>query len=141
MRTLARAGQVATLMLSLGAVCGCGGRSTMGATCSNGVEIIVSPTSATANHTAAPPANQIQFVGVAHPTASPPGCPVPQWVALSFATWSNPNPGAIQISSANNSTNGTAVCLASTNGAVTLTGTFTQVVSTPVTESVQLTCE
>jgi hypothetical protein len=142
MRSLARSSPAAALMLSLGAVCGCGGKSIMAGACSNSVEVIVSPTSATANHTAAPPANQAQFIGVAHPTASPPGCPVPEWVALSYGTWSNPDPSAIQISSANNSTNGTAVCLAPTSGAVTLTGTFTQSpLTTPATVSVQLTCE
>jgi hypothetical protein len=142
MRTLIRACLVVTLILSLGAVCACGGRSTM-ANCSSGAEVIVSPTSAAANHSAAPPANQVQFVGVAHPTATPPGCPLPQWVALSYGTWSNPDPNAIQISSASDATNGTAICTAPTNGAVTLTGTFNSPAlgTSPVTKSVQLTCE
>lgn len=140
MRTLIRASLAVTLVLSLGAVCGCGGKSTMDS-CSYSVVIRVNPTSATANHSGNPPANQIQFVGAAYPTATPPSCPVPASSALSFATWSNPDPSAIQISSANDSTNGAAVCKASTSGAVTLTGTFTQMVPTPVTKSVQLTCE
>lgn len=64
----------------------------------------------------------------------------PQVVAREYATWSNPDPAAIQISSADDLTNGTAVCKAPTDGPVTLTGTFSQMVSGPATKTVQLTC-
>ncbi|MGH9606238.1 MAG: hypothetical protein ACRD3N_11135 [Terracidiphilus sp.] len=80
---------------------------------------------------------------MARPTG-PPGCPIPQWVALVYANWSNPAPDAIQISSTNDATSGTAVCLAPTDGAVTLTGTFGPggvVGTTPIAKTVQLTCE
>lgn len=108
--------------------------------CSLSETVRVTPLSATVNHAAAPPANQIQFVASAAPTA-PPGCPVPAWVVRVYGTWSNPDPTAIQISSANDSTNGTALCKLPTNGPVTLTGTFSQqTVSNPATETVQLTC-
>ncbi len=69
-----------------------------------------------------------------------PGCAVPTWIAIVYGTWSNPDPTDIQISSAIDNTNGTAVCKAATNGAVTLTGTFNQLVPAPVTKTVQLTC-
>jgi hypothetical protein len=138
MRTFVRADLIAGLFIAITVICGCGGNPV--ATCTDSIVVTVAPSSATVNHAAAPPGNQVQFVGYAAPTA-PPGCPVPEWIAIDYATWSNPDPAAIQISSANDSTNGTAVCEAPTNGAVTLTGTFTQLVLTPVTKSVQLTCE
>jgi hypothetical protein len=138
MRTCILTGLSGGLFGALTFVSGCGGVSPV--PCSLTTVITVSPLSATVNHAAAPPANQVQFIGTAAPTA-PPGCPVPQWIALDFATWTNPDPTDIQISSANDSTNGTAVCKAPTSGAVTLTGTFTQLVSSPVTKSVQLTCQ
>lgn len=117
---------------------GCAGNPSL--ICNLKVEIQVSPASAVVNHAAAPPANQIQFSGFAVPTA-PSGCPIPDWVAGIPATWSNPDPAAIRISSANDATNGTAVCIAPTNGAVTLTGTFTETLPSPVTKTVQLTCD
>ena len=138
MRTFIPAGLSGGLFGALTFISGCAAMSP--APCSITVEVTVSPASATVNHAAVSPANQVQFVGTALPTA-PPGCAVPAWVAIDHAQWTNPDPSAIQISSANDSSNGTAVCKAPTNGAVTLTGTFTQLVSSPVTKSVQLTCE
>ena len=132
-----QAGVLAGLLAALAADCGCGGKSTL--SCVVSVTVSVSPMTAVINHAVAPPGNQIQFVAMAAPTA-PAGCAVPQWIARVYGTWSNPDPTAIQISSANDNTNGTAVCKAATNGAVTLTGTFTQLVPAPVTEAVQLTC-
>ncbi|MGA2571617.1 MAG: hypothetical protein ABSF23_13955 [Terracidiphilus sp.] len=138
MAAFIRGNLLIALFAGLALVCGCGGNPAVN--CSLGdVEVRVTPTSATIDHAAAPPGNQIQFVGVAQPTA-PIGCPLPTWVAISHATWSNPDPVDIQISSANDATNGTAICKSPTNGAVTLTGTFTQVVTTPVAKTVQLTC-
>lgn len=128
-----------TLLLAAPLVlCGCGG-----STCSSSWEIQISPTSAMVSHSAAPPKNQTQFIAIAAPTAQA-GCAIPQVVAREFPTWSNPDPAAIQISSADDLTNGTVVCKAPTNGPVTLTGTFTQMVSPmvsgPATKTVQLTC-
>jgi hypothetical protein len=140
MRTVIRAGLLGGFFGGVALVSGCGADSNSIGECSITVVVTVSPPSATVNHAAAPPGNQVQFVGTAAPTA-PQGCPVPEWVAIDYATWTNPDPTDIQISSANDSTNGTAVCKAYTNGPVTLTGTFTQLVSSPVTKSVQLTCE
>lgn len=115
----------------------------MNGDCELGTQVTVSPTSATANHAAASPGNQAQFVGRGSYVVLTPGksCGIPAIVWSPYGTWSNPDPTAIQISSANDSTNGTAVCSAATNGPVTLTGTFTQGLTTPVTKSVQLTCE
>ena len=137
MRTLIRAGLLAVLLAAEAVLLGCSGNPQL--SCTGSVQIAVNPASATISHTATPPANQVQFVATARPTA-PEGCPIPQWIAIVYGTWSNPDPTDITISSANDSTNGTAVCKLPTNGAVTLTGTFTQMVSTPVTKTVQLTC-
>lgn len=137
MRFLGRVDQVAGVLAALAVLSGCGGRAAM--TCNITWEVQVAPASATVNHAAAPPGNQAQFVGTAWPTA-PAGCPVPALSALDYGSWSNPDPADIQISSADNSTNGTAVFEAPTNGPVTLTGTFTQFVSSPVTKTVQLIC-
>lgn len=132
-----RASYLAGLLAAVTADCGCGGKPSL--SCSINTVISVNPTSAVVNHAASPPGNQVQFGAIASPTA-PDGCPVPQWLANVYGTWSNPDPTAITISSANDATNGTAVCKAATNGPVTLTGTFTQLVPTPVTRTVQLTC-
>jgi hypothetical protein len=138
MRTFIRAGSIAGLLCLVSITCGCAGNPTI--SCKGSVVISVNPPSATLNHSAAPPGNQVQFVATAAPTA-PPGCPVPQWIAIVYGTWTNPDPTDIQISSTSDSTNGTAVCKATTNGPVTLTGTFSQMVQTPVTKTVQLTCD
>lgn len=142
MRSFIRAGLLPVLFAAVAIVCGCGGNSQIG--CTLETVITVSPTSATVNHAAAPPANQVQFIGVGG-YAAPPGedCAVPALSWIAYGTWSNPDPTDITISSADDSTNGTAVCVAPTNGAVTLTGTFPSAQLSPqsVTKSVQLTCE
>ena len=137
MRTLLRGGGVGFLFAILSALCGCSGNPSV--SCNLSTVISVAPTSATVDHAAAPPGNQVQFVGYARPTA-PPGCAIPAWVAIAYATWSNPDPTDIEISSADDSTNGTAVCKTPTDGSVTLTGTFGQPASGPITKSVQLAC-
>jgi len=143
MRTIIRVDlPIAPLFVAITFVCGCGGNAT---NCTLGTEVTVNPTSATVNHAAAPPANQVQFIGTGGYAVITPGerCEVPALAWIAYGTWSNPDPTEIKISSADNSTNGTAVCLAPTNGAVTLKGTFSTSVNPPqsVTQSVQLTCE
>lgn len=139
MRTFIRAFLAAGLIAVFNAAIGCGGNGSISGNCTLTTVITVSPTSATVNHAAAPPANQVQFIGVGRFTA-PPGCAAPALAFLVYGTWSDPDPTDITISSANDSTNGTAECKSATNGAVTLTGTFDQLVPAPVTRTVQLTC-
>jgi hypothetical protein len=92
--------------------------------CSNtGIVLSLNPVAATADHTAEPPGNQQQFVSTAAPTA-PPGCALPEWILLAHPSWTSSDPVNISISSANDTTNGTAVCKGATNGAATLTATF-----------------
>lgn len=128
------------LLAALAMSCGCAGGTQMG-NCAGSIVTNVAPASATVNHSAAPPANQVQFIATQAPTA-PPGCPVPQWIRRVYPAWSNPDPTDITISSANDSTNGTAICKGATSGAVTLTGTISSASgSDPITKSVQLTCK
>ncbi len=138
MRTFIRAYLALWLFIAVTALCGCGG--TPVTKCDETVVITVNPTSATVSHSAAPPANQVQFIGEGSYAASGEHCAVPALAWIAYGTWSNPDPTDITISSANDNTNGTAVCKAATNGAVPLTGTFTQLISSPVTKTVQLTC-
>lgn len=138
MRTIIRANLIVGLLVAITVVCGCAGNASIG--CSDSIVLTVSPSSATADHSAAPPGNQVQFIGVVRYTA-PPGCAAPALAVIAFATWSNPDSADIAISSANDSTNGTAVCKAPTNGAVTLTGAFSIGSPSPTTKSVQLTCK
>ena len=140
---------VAAWMLAAGcaALTGCAAGSP-GANCTGGFAVSVSPASATATAGAMPPGNQVQFVGTARATA-PPGCPVPALVQLEYAAWTNPDPKDIQISSANDNSNGVAVCTGPTAGPVTLTGVFAPITLTGpagggadgLTSSVQLTCQ
>ena len=140
MRTFIRAGLLTAAALFTG-ICGCGG-SAGSAGCTLTTVISVNPTSATVDHAATPPANHVQFIaagGYAAPTGSE-HCAVPALAWIEYGTWTNPDPADIQISSATDSTNGTAVCKSPTNGPVTLTGTFTELVPSPVIKTVQLTC-
>lgn len=108
------------------------------------------PTSATADHSAAAPGNQQQFTVTEGETFySPSGqiCVVPAIEAVVHPLWTNPDPLDISISSANDATNGAAVCTDSTSGPVTLTGSVQSSQSQAgesaqdLTVSVQLTCK
>jgi hypothetical protein len=138
-------GIIAVAMLPL---CGCAASVGTTVSCNNTWTLTVSPNVATTSHSAQAPANQVQFTGIYHPVAVA-GCPVPTVEELEYASWTDPDTIDIQISSANDATNGTAVCKGPTNGAVTLTGVFSPILvngpaggGTPqTTETVQLTCQ
>jgi len=128
---------------------GCGA-STPSVSCSYAYNVVVSPVNGSADHMALAPGNQIQFEGVGYGTASPSSCPAPTDLRrLEYAAWLNPDTADIQISSANDATNGTAICLNATKGAVTLTGTFAPITATgpagsgtdTSVKSVTLTCQ
>ncbi len=117
-----RFGAFSLLLILLSTASGCGAGPS--ASCGVVYPLGVRPTSATADHNASPPGNQVQFVGSAAATPTSPGCPVPALAQLEWAAWGNPDPKDISISSAADATNGTAVCKGATDGAVTLTGLF-----------------
>jgi hypothetical protein len=115
---------------------GCGAASP---DCTLSYVLEVSPATATANHSAAPPGNQQQFRALSQPTAGP-GCAIPAYGVEALPVWTNPDPLAISISSAQNQTNGLATCLTATDGAVTLTATV-GTGQTAQTKTVSLTCQ
>ena len=97
------------------------------------------PVQATVSSAAKAPANQQVFTAGLGETATGTGCAIPAVIALVHPSWANPDPIHISISSADDATNGTAVCEGPTAGAVTLTALIL-FGATTVTSSVQLTC-
>ena len=83
------------------------------------IGLSVSPPGATADHTAAAPGNQAQFFASA---VVPDGCATTACVNCSGQTWTVSDPLNVSISN-NANDNGTATCLGTTNGAVTVTAT------------------
>lgn len=136
---------LAVMMVATGTTlaggCAAGTTKTTNDSCAEYMAINATPPAATADHRAASPANGTAF-GVTATPALPAGCTgaLPQYsIKLTQVIWTNPDPTDISISSANDLTNGQAVCLCATSGAVTLTGNATYGSST-VTKTVQLTC-
>jgi len=99
----------------------------------------VTPATATADHMAAPPGNQVQFSSV-EGAGIVAGCPINNVLRLVYPIWTNPEPLDITISSAQDATNGTAVCLSATSGPVTLTATDSTV-KPALSAQVTLTCQ
>jgi hypothetical protein len=116
---------------------GCGAGSP---NCVYSTYLELSPKTATADHSAAAPGNQQQFTSESGETAKGTDCAVPLVVEQVRPVWTNPEPLEISISSANDSTNGLATCLAATNGPITLTAT-TGSGKSAATATASLTCE
>ncbi len=131
------------LLLSSVLPTGCGGANNSGIHCkATGFGFNASPASDAVlqpNHAAAPPGNQEQF-GAYAGALSGPGCAVPQIVSTVKAVWAVSDPQHVQISSANDATNGLATCTGTTTGAATSTATHTQYGFTE-TASAQITCK
>src|SRR5215471_13792799 len=120
------------LLLSL-AGAGCGGSGNHDC---NMTAVSISPASAIANHSAAPPGNQQRFIPG---PVLPPGCPPPP-LPFGFATWSVSDPVNVSISNAKDQTNGVATCMAATAGAITVTATATNGNGTTASGTAMLTC-
>lgn len=101
---------VTALLISVG----CGGQQNCELTA-----LLVSPSSATADHSVSSPGNQVQFF--AGPVMKG-QCAVPACVNCLGQTWTASDNLDVSISN-NASDNGTATCLAATTGAVTITAT------------------
>ena len=82
--------------------------------------VTVSPASATADHTAAPPANQVQFAANVSGGTVPSGCAVPA-VAMQLQ-WAVADTTDVSFGS----TNGLATCVNATSGTTTVTATARQ---------------
>ena len=117
---------------------GCGAAPNPGPQCDPSLQLRVTPAAATADHQAMPPGNQVQFSSV-EGDGIVSGCPINNVLRLAHPIWTNPAPLDLTISSAQDATNGTAVCMSSTDGPVTLTATDSTV--TPaLSAQVTLTC-
>jgi hypothetical protein len=99
----------------------------------------VGPSSATADHLAAAPGNQVQFFATA---IVPNGCASAACVNCSGQTWTVSDPDNVSISN-NINNNGTATCVGATNGAATVTATAPVRTATTqtVTGNATLTCK
>lgn len=93
----------------------------------------------TPDHSAAAPGNQEQFVADVGPVTGP-GCATPAYVFLAKANWTVSDPVHVHISSAPDATNGLATCVDATQGAATVTATFTQETFTE-TANATITCK
>jgi hypothetical protein len=116
------------------AMSGCGGQTSSSCLI---LAINVSPGTATADHTAAPPGNTQHFD--AFISKVPPGC---AFITgnLFDAVWSVSDPANVSISNAPDSTRGTAACKAAAAGTVTVTATKSQSGGPNVTSTASLTC-
>jgi hypothetical protein len=118
---------------------GCGAAPNPSPQCVPILQLRVTPAAATADHMAAPPGNQVQFSSV-EGDGIVAGCPINNVLRLAQPVWTNPAPLDITISSAQDATNGTAVCLSSTSGPVTLTATDSTV-KPALSAQVTLNCQ
>jgi hypothetical protein len=103
-----------------------------------GAYIDVSPSSATADHAAQAPGNQVQFITITGQKCT--NGAYSNAIAVIYPGWTNPDPLDISISSAADATNGTAICKNTTAGPVTLTASAT-LSGAVYQQSVQLTCK
>lgn len=94
MRWVAQGCALAGLVAAASLGTGCAVATTADRNCTITMQLTVTPQTATADHNAAPPGNQVHFEGVAAPTSQA-GCPVPQYVLLETAAWTNPDPADI----------------------------------------------
>ena len=102
--------------------------------------LTVSPASATEDHVAVAPGNQVQFF--ASPVITAKGCAIAACLNCSGQTWTVSD--AVNVSISNNALdNGMATCLGPTNGAVTVTATapVSAKSSQTVTGTSALTCK
>ncbi|MDE1160838.1 MAG: hypothetical protein PW792_02705 [Acidobacteriaceae bacterium] len=137
-----RLARVVALLPLIAGVAGCAAVSSTTVDCTGSTIFSVSPTTATLDHLAPAVQNQVQFQGaITHSAVQ--GCAEPALAQIEYATWSNPDPKNIQISSSFDVTNGMASCLGATGTPVTLTGVFSKTsMATPDNKAtVTLTCK
>ena len=101
------------------------------------VAIKIAPQAATVDHTAAPPANGLQFSVISATT--PPGCGVMHGNPAKVS-WSVSDSIHASISNAHGAMNGTATCLGATTGVATVTAAMPSGGSR-LTGTAKLTCQ
>jgi hypothetical protein len=108
-----RFGVLAALLLFLLLFASCGSKD-----CS--LRILVAPQNTSADHSAASPANAVQFTAQA---SFPSDCPSPPIAALSGVTWAVSDPVNVSLTTSGpGAVTVTATCLNTTASAVTVTG-------------------
>jgi hypothetical protein len=124
--------RILSLVLAVLIATGCGHQDC------RSIALSVSPQGATADHTAAAPGNKVQFFASA---VVPNGCATAACVNCSNQTWTISDPVNVSISN-NANDNGTATCLGTTSGAVTVTATVSETAGSKqtLTKTALLTC-
>jgi len=130
-----------TTMAMLAALTGCGGHSSTPDCTVNSFNI--SPATATADHLAAPPGNQVQFFGFDAINTLPPGCST---VAVTQAAridlkWVVSDPVNVAIGNTQGVDYGLATCNNATAGAVTITATGPNARNATIAGTATLTCK
>jgi hypothetical protein len=114
----------------------CGGSSAPD--CSVATALNILPSVATADHSAAPPGNQTQFVGFDQLV---PGCPPTPGPLRTDLKWTVSDPVNVTIGNTQNVDYGLAACKNATAAAVTVTATGTNSKGATITGTSTLTCK
>ena len=125
---------LALLMAAFNA--GCGGTSPPD--CSVAVALAVAPKTATADHSAAPPGNQISFVALDMPPAS---CPPTPGAPRLDLTWSVSDSGNVTIGNTQGVDYGVATCKNATANPATVMATGRNKLNMTITGTATLTCK
>jgi|SRR5262245_35036959 len=123
------------LMLTITPGGGCGGTSPPD--CSIAPALAVAPQTATADHLAAPPANQISFVGQDMP---PPSCPQTPGAPRQDLKWSVSDPN-VTIGNTPGVDYGVATCKKATASAITVDAMGTNKLNMTIMGKASLTCK
>jgi hypothetical protein len=119
---------------------GCGGNSTPDCTVT---ALNLSPTAGTADHAAASPGNQVQFLGFDTLNRLPSGCftvAVTQAARLDLK-WTVSDATNVTIGNTQNVDYGVATCVNAASGPVTVTATGTNAKGATITGTATLTCK
>ena len=121
MRTFLLLGIVTVLLA------GCGGSGSPSICVPTGFAMLVRPADPTAapDHTFKAPGNQEQFEAAEGQLVGPEPCIYHDLYMLVHAQWTTSDPKDISISSADDTTNGVATCLGTTQDGTTVTATLT----------------
>ena len=114
---------------------GCGG--TAPPDCSNAVSLGILPTSATADHLAAPPGNKVSFLGF---DVLPQGCPPTPGPIRQDLHWTVSDTANVTIGNTVNVDNGVATCVNAAPGTVTVTAIGPNQRGATISGTAALTC-